>query len=68
MTWLSVTGTIFYYLTVPLTTFFGWLLVALAPLLHLAHYFLSGLLLPLRVLAKFEVDWANPGNAEASLS
>ena len=59
MAWLSVIGSIFYYLSVPFTTVFtwvlGWVLAALAPLIHLGHYFASGFLLPLRVLAKFEV-------------
>lgn len=58
MTWLSVTGSIFYYLSVPFTTVFswvlGWVLTALAPLIHLGHYFVSGFLLPLKLLAKFE--------------
>ena len=55
MTWLSAIGSILYYLSLPITTVLGWLLVALAPLLHLGHYVLSGFLLPLRLLAKLEV-------------
>jgi hypothetical protein len=55
MTWISVLGSIFYHLTIPIITILGWLLVALAPLLHLGHYVASGLLLPLKLLAKFEV-------------
>jgi hypothetical protein len=55
MTWLSVIGSVFYNLSLPITTVLGWLLVALAPLLHLGHYFFYGFLLPLRLLAKFEV-------------
>jgi hypothetical protein len=56
MTWLSVTGTIFYYLSLPFTTLLRWILVALAPVLHLGHYMVSGFLLPLRLLAKFEAS------------
>ncbi|KAG0648191.1 hypothetical protein D0Z07_5423 [Hyphodiscus hymeniophilus] len=55
MTWLSIVGSIFYYLTLPIASVFGWLLVAIAPLLHLGQHLLSGLLLPLRLLARFEV-------------
>jgi hypothetical protein len=55
MTWLTVIGSTFYYLLLPLTTVFGWLLVLLAPVLHLGSYILSGILLPLSLLAKFEV-------------
>jgi hypothetical protein len=55
MTWLSVLGTVLYYLSLPFTTIFSWLLIALAPILHLGHYLLSGFLLPLRLLVKFEV-------------
>jgi len=54
MTWLSVAGSIFYYLLLPVTTLFGWLLLALAPLLHLGSYVFSGFLMPLSLLAKFE--------------
>jgi hypothetical protein len=56
MTWLSVTGAIFYYLSLPFTTLLRWILVALAPVLHLGHYTVSGFLLPLRLLAKFEAS------------
>jgi len=54
MTWLSVLGSVLYYLSLPFTTAFDLLLVALAPALHLGHYALSGLLFPLRLIAKFE--------------
>jgi hypothetical protein len=55
MTWLSVLGSVLYYLSLPFTTIFNWVLIALAPALHLGHYLLSGLLLPLKLFAKFEV-------------
>jgi hypothetical protein len=55
MTWLSVIGSISYYLLLPISTLLGWLLVALAPVLHLGGYLFSACLLPLRVLAKLEV-------------
>lgn len=55
MTWLSVLGSVLYYLSLPFKIIFDWLLVALAPVLHLGHYLLSALLFPLRILAKFEV-------------
>lgn len=55
MAWLEVTGRIIYYLVLPLTTLFGWLLILLAPLLHLGNYILSGFILPVKLLAKFEV-------------
>ncbi|PMD65143.1 uncharacterized protein K444DRAFT_520190 [Hyaloscypha bicolor E] len=58
MTWLSVLGSVLYYLSLPFTTVFttvyNWVLIALAPALHLGHYLFSGMLLPLRLLAKFE--------------
>jgi cobalamin biosynthesis protein CobD/CbiB len=53
--WLSVIGRIFWLLLLPLTTLLGWLLVALGPILHLGNYLLSGMMLPLKLLAKFEV-------------
>ncbi len=55
MTWLSVLGSVLYYLSLPFAIIFDWILVALAPALHLGHYLLSGCLFPLRLLAKFEV-------------
>jgi len=55
MTWLSIITTTLYYLLLPLTILFGWVVVVLAPILHLGRYLLSGTLLPLRLLAKFEV-------------
>jgi len=54
MTWVSVLNSIFYYILLPVVAFFRSLLVVLAPLLHLGSHLLSGLLLPLRLLAKFE--------------
>ena len=59
MTWITVISSIFYYLALPvtfvLTSLYGWFLIALAPVLHLAVYIFSALVLPLRILAKFEV-------------
>jgi len=54
MTWVSVLNSIFYYVLLPVVAFFRSLLVVLAPLLHLGNHLLSGLLLPLRLLAKLE--------------
>ncbi|ESZ99433.1 hypothetical protein SBOR_0195 [Sclerotinia borealis F-4128] len=58
MTWLSTIGSAFYYLSLSITVVFSWLLAilrtTLAPLLHLGNSLISALLLPLRVLAKFE--------------
>jgi hypothetical protein len=55
MTWLSVLGSVLFYVSLPFTILFNWALIALAPALHLGNYLLSGLLLPLRLFAKFEV-------------
>jgi len=57
-TWLSMIGSTFYYLSLPITFIFSLLLAiletTLAPLLHLGSSLFSALLLPLRVLARFE--------------
>lgn len=53
--WLEVIARILYYLALPLTTLFEWLLILLAPLLHLGNYIFSGFLWPVRLLAKLEV-------------
>jgi hypothetical protein len=55
MSWLSIIGRIFFYIALPLTTLYRWLLIALAPILHLGHYFAWALFLPVRFLAKLEV-------------
>jgi hypothetical protein len=55
MTWLSVLGSVLYYLSLPFTIIFDWILVALAPVLHMGQYLLSAFLFPLRLLSKFEV-------------
>ncbi|KAI9850688.1 MAG: hypothetical protein M1838_005252 [Thelocarpon superellum] len=52
--YLSTAITVGYYVVYPITTLISWLLVCLAPVLHLAHYTFHALLLPLRILAKFE--------------
>ncbi|PMD43381.1 hypothetical protein L207DRAFT_509909 [Hyaloscypha variabilis F] len=58
MTWLSALGSVLYYISLPFTivliTIYNGIVIALAPALHLGHYLLSGLLLPLTLLAKFE--------------
>ncbi|KAF7875039.1 hypothetical protein EAF04_002211 [Stromatinia cepivora] len=57
-TWLSMLASTSYYISLPITFIFGWLLAilrtAFAPLLHLGNSLISTLLLPLKVLAKFE--------------
>ncbi|KAF5879613.1 uncharacterized protein Bfra_006820 [Botrytis fragariae] len=57
-TWLSITGSTFYYISLPIIVISNWLLailrIALAPLLHLGNSLVSAMLLPLRVVAKFE--------------
>jgi len=62
MNWLAVLGSVLYYTSLPFTTvlvtIYNWLIIVLAPVLHLGHYLLSGLLLPLTLLAKFEVGQA----------
>jgi hypothetical protein len=55
MTWVSALSTVLYYLSLPFTTIFSWILIPLAPALHLGYYLLSGLLIPLKLFAKFEV-------------
>ncbi|KAH7393114.1 hypothetical protein BKA64DRAFT_76925 [Cadophora sp. MPI-SDFR-AT-0126] len=54
MTWLSVLGTSFYYVSFPVTTIFWWIVACLTPFAILAMYILSAFLLPLKFLAKFE--------------
>jgi len=59
MIWYSVLSNvvylIVYYILLPFTILFRWLLIALSPLVHLGHYMISAFLLPLRLVAKFEV-------------
>ena len=55
MTWLSVASSTLYYITLPIMVLLGWLLVVLAPVLHLGNYILSAILLPLTLLANLEV-------------
>lgn len=65
MTWYSVLGNVVYhvvyYILLPFITLFRWLLIALSPVVHLGNYMISASLLPLRLVAKFEVcyDSAN---------
>ncbi|KAI9700441.1 MAG: hypothetical protein M1836_002456 [Candelina mexicana] len=44
----------FHYLFYPVTILFAWLIIILAPIVHLGHYVLYGLVMPLRILGKFE--------------
>ncbi|KAA8572865.1 hypothetical protein EYC84_003434 [Monilinia fructicola] len=58
MAWLAMTRSTFYYLSLPiafiLSGLWAILRTTLAPLIHLGNSFISALLLPLKVLAKFE--------------
>ncbi|RAL60161.1 hypothetical protein DID88_000785 [Monilinia fructigena] len=58
MTWWSIMGSTFYYLSLPIALIFNWLLAilrtTLTPLPHLGNSLISAFLLPLKVLAKFE--------------
>ncbi|KAL3425612.1 hypothetical protein PVAG01_02402 [Phlyctema vagabunda] len=54
MAWPTLITSILYYTFLPVITVFGWLLIPLAPLLHLGSYFLATAMLPLRIAAKFE--------------
>ncbi|KAF7957575.1 hypothetical protein EAE96_003150 [Botrytis aclada] len=57
-TWLSIMGSTFHYISLPIVVISNWLLailrIALAPLLHLGNSLVSAMLLPLKVIAKFE--------------
>lgn len=61
MTWLSMIGSTLYYLVLPVSYILSWLLAilktSLVPLLLLGSSIISGLLLPLKVLAKFEASY-----------
>lgn len=59
MTWTTVIISIFSYLLLPIKFIFNGLLILLAPVLHLGSYVLAGFMLPLRLLAKFEVSSVN---------
>lgn len=59
MDFISATGTILYYITLPIVTTF-WLVlkllqVILAPIIGLLKVFIAVALLPIRWIAKFEV-------------
>jgi hypothetical protein len=60
MPWWKTTITILHYLIYPFIVLARWLLVLLgflaAPLLLVGHYIVVALLLPFRILAKFEVS------------
>lgn len=57
MTFLSVVTTTLYYIFYPIATLLSWILVCISPILHLGQYFLHALLLPLRILGRFEVHF-----------
>ncbi|TGO31037.1 hypothetical protein BPAE_0002g01300 [Botrytis paeoniae] len=56
-TWLSIIGSTFYYISLPIVVISNWLLailrIALAPLLHLGNSLVSAMLLPLRTIIIF---------------
>ncbi|KAM0181647.1 hypothetical protein ACHAPC_007191 [Botrytis cinerea] len=55
--WLSILGSTFYYISLPIVVISSWLLamlrIALAPLLHLGNSLASALLLPLKTIIIF---------------
>ncbi|KAM0144150.1 hypothetical protein ACHAQE_008106 [Botrytis cinerea] len=55
--WLSIIGSTFYYISLPIVVISSWLLamlrIALAPLLHLGNSLASALLLPLKTIIIF---------------
>ncbi|PQE30730.1 PMP-22 EMP MP20 Claudin tight junction domain-containing protein [Rutstroemia sp. NJR-2017a WRK4] len=67
MTWLSVIGGTLYYMVLPVYLIFNWSLallgLVLAPALHVGSSLSSALLLPFRVLAKFEALFIFLGSA-----
>ncbi|RDW89384.1 hypothetical protein BP6252_01416 [Coleophoma cylindrospora] len=54
MSWLAVTAAVLYYTFLPLTTLVRWILICLAPLIQLFHYFMAALMFPVHLLARFE--------------
>jgi len=62
MVWLAIVG-ILYYLLLPFKIAVLSLLSILAPVLHLGHYVLSVLVLPLRLLGNFETIYIYLGVA-----
>ncbi|TGO60109.1 hypothetical protein BCON_0038g00240 [Botryotinia convoluta] len=56
-TWLSIIGSTFYYISLPIIVISNWLLailrIALAPLLHLGNSLVSAMLLPLKTIIIF---------------
>ncbi len=59
MDWLSIIGSIFRYVSLPIRVLFNWLLIALSPVIHLAQFITASCLLPFRLLAKLEVSYAS---------
>lgn len=55
MQWLSIIGSVLLYLLLPFIFVFRWVVIALGPILHLVGYIFSGMIIPLKFLAKFEV-------------
>jgi hypothetical protein len=56
MSWSTVVISVLSYILLPIKFIFNVLLILLAPLLHLGSYALAACMLPLRLLAKFEVS------------
>ncbi|TVY81471.1 hypothetical protein LSUE1_G003205 [Lachnellula suecica] len=54
MAWVAIVIRILSYLLLPIRLLFNALRIALAPVLHLGNYILTGCMLPLKLLAKFE--------------
>ncbi|KAH7321452.1 hypothetical protein BKA65DRAFT_80886 [Rhexocercosporidium sp. MPI-PUGE-AT-0058] len=63
MNWLSVLHITFYYVSLPITTIFWWIVACLAPFVNFTIYMLSAFLLPLKFLAKFETMYIYLGVA-----
>jgi hypothetical protein len=57
MAWLALVSQVLSHLLLPFILLLRYLLVALAPVLHLGSYIFPVLLFPLRLLAKFEVQY-----------
>ncbi|KAI9752176.1 MAG: 37S ribosomal protein S9, mitochondrial [Chaenotheca gracillima] len=55
MQWLTLASAVFYYILVaPILQLSDWVFLALAPILHLLHYALHALYVPLGFVARFE--------------
>lgn len=56
MTVASVVGGIVYYIFYPILTIINWSIILLSPVVHLGSYIAHVLLLPMRLLDRFEVQ------------